>query len=241
MSFKKECSVIALPTNEADENCLLISYSNGLMSKNTNKQYFTQSYLANELRMTSHHLYVLLHDESKIGDFWKKGTWFLDLLKCVRQAGDKTIISPNDRLIIATTNTLGVVDEELSKTMGGDVERRLPQLSDVFIDEFINSFNSAQPITKISVDFIKFKRCVKCKAPYLIYVCTCGEQDNFEYYEQLKISRDNKITITKAKNSWTREEYTTGLIELNIAIVKYVMDGNRLGDFDVLKWIEENI
>lgn len=207
MSFKRECSVITLPTREADENCLLFANNNGLMSKNTHKNYFTQSYLTNELRMSSHHLYVLLHDESKIGSYWEKGTWFLDMFNVARQAGDRTIVSPNDKQIIATTDKeVNYIDNDLSKSMGGEVKRRTPRPTDAFIDKFIESFNSKKPVTKVSVDFIKFKRCVKCKAPYLIHICTCGEQDNFEYYEHLKIGRDNTITITKAKDNWNRDE-----------------------------------
>lgn len=250
MSFKRECSIITLPTREADENCLLVADVNGLMSKNIHKQYFTQTYLRDSLKITSHHLYVLLYDESKIGFFWEKGTWILDLFNNIRQAEDRTIISPNDRQIIATTDkAVNYVDDELSKSMRGEIRRRISVPTDTFIDEFIESFNSKKPITKVLVDFIKHRRCVKCKAPFLVYTCTCGEQDNFEYFEHLKISRDNTINIMglKSKENLTREE----AIELIKDAVAESLDWSKANDnihsFAIIegrflnKWIEDKL
>lgn len=33
--------------------------------------------------------------------------------------------------------------------------------------------------------FLEYRRCVKCKKDYVNYLCSCGEQDNYEYYKKL--------------------------------------------------------
>ena len=210
-TVKRKCRVVMLPTEKA-------SFLYERTDLNTLHLGDDIVYNHDQLRV-NRHLYILSDDEIKEGDWYiHKQVSELRVVQCVG-----IHIPMGAKKIIATTDTVGVVDKQLSKSMGGDVERRLPQPSDSFIQKFIEAYNNGKPIENVMVDYEK--------STYDDWIKTGEAQPEFK----LKVnSKDNTNSISKVKDSWSREEIVELLNKL------YYTDLHEVGGkFD--KWIEENL
>jgi hypothetical protein len=136
------------------------------------------------------HLYITSDDELKDGD------WCYDVeLKQIDKYSNTwcELAKQNARKIIATTDTLGFVDEALSKSMGGEVQRRLPSPSENFIKAYIEAHNNGNAIEDVLIEVEEIKG-------DLGIILSLTNEDF-----KLKL-KDNNIIINKIKIEYTRED-----------------------------------
>lgn len=211
MNLKRKCQIILSNTDRKENS--IIQFGQSLRSTLGN---------LSEMVVKRNHLYILSDDKIKTGD------WVLDL-------NDNSIfqiqIQPNTiinkyKKIIATTN-LSLAKQVFHKdsTPTNNYSYVLPQPSPQFIQKFIEEWNKDNKITEIMVDYWCGEQ--NCN-------CTTREQDCFRAKQNLipKVDKNNQITITKVKDSWSREE----VIELLLSLNK-----DKPGNFDCSAWISENL
>jgi hypothetical protein len=130
-------------------------------------------------------IYITSNEEIKEGDWY-----YNERLNKVFQAIAKSGYNTTDKefKIIAST----------------DLSLELPQLSKEFIEKFIESYNNGNPIVDVLVEHSPKDCCgghIKS---------TCSEKNNCANKIQLKISKDNTITIKKKEETWD------GIFNLNL-------------------------
>ena len=223
MSFKKT-KVVMLSTNEkAKFNDLVIHPIGGLLV-----QFKFQN-----CTEVAQHLYFLSDEEIKEGD------WGISKLNEIVQF-KKNYESTLYKKIIATT------DKSLSKTIkssyvqfGDNVEETriefLPQPSQSFIEKFVEEYNKGNVITEVMVEYETITKRYGS--------CSIGEGVTMNV-EQLKVSKDNTITIRKVKDSWNRDEVIELLKSRESHIdchtySKQFIDKQDYRELD--KWIQENL
>ena len=173
-----------------------------------NKQLtIVNSTFAINCELQSQHLYIISDDEIKEGD------WFINLFNNVIVQAHNWIYVSTCKKIIATTDTsLEIVSKGINP-----VYEKLPQPSQQFIEQYIESYNKGKVITDVLVEL---------KSSGLHY-----------FNEDLRINpKDNTIIIKKLKDSWNREEVIELMKKYCIDIHRYTINSN---DFN--KWIEENL
>lgn len=234
MSFKRT-KVVMLPT-EKSSDIILRTRDNVIHQR----KYYGTAW--EDMGDVYQHLYFLSDDGIKEGDWVLLannsivkavvGKYELDTIIGFNTGIGNVVkrFSKSDRKIIATTDkNLIWLDKseknpELARPNG--LWKCLPQPSEGFIQKFVDSYNSRNPITEVMVeyDFIR------------------GVGTEFGYkssdIDSLKINpKDNTITTRKVKDVWTRDEvvdlfnkmYSTDIIDANVKRI----------DFD--KWVEENL
>lgn len=221
MSFKK-CQVVMLSTNEKANSVSDLILFKGKLRKCSAGGEFRR--LLSE-GGTAYSLYILSDEEIKKGDWvcdgsdepyqWTKG----DVEDCLYNLDAKDY--KGCKKIIATTD----------KSLGADYNGafgglgKSPQPSQSFIEKFVEEYNKGNVIIDVMVEYETITKRYGS--------CSIGEGVTMNV-EQLKVSKDNTITIRKVKDSWSREE-----VEEKIRQGAYVILNGSLGDFD--KWIEENL
>lgn len=222
MSTFKKTKVVLLTTNE---KASLKLGQNGLLVNNT---------LGYDAHFTNQHLYFLSDEEIKEGD------WCVDKHKVVFKqetdkifsefTGSKKIIATTDKsLIINSIYGVDSFDTSIFSGSGKSEIVKLPQMfnlpqpSQSFIEKFVEEYNKGNQITEVLVEY---------------------EVDDgyMEVKSYLKVnSKDNTITIRKAKDIWNREEvvlfaekYARMVQEKEIQLNGYKAIHNH-------KWIEENL
>lgn len=212
MSFKRT-KVVMLPTNEKAKKGDLLLHKEVLMIAPI------------PLGKNALHLYFLSDDEIKEGDWW------IDLLenRIFQVTEEDVIVAKADGLphnefkkIIATTDKSLVVSKDTGIV---GIEYNLPQPSEGFIQKFVDSYNSSKPITEVN-------------AEYEIDIMKASDPKfDLEPFEKLKVDpKDNTITIKKLKDTWTRDEVVTLILQSNLD--SHVA---REGEFDIMHWIAENL
>jgi hypothetical protein len=181
MSTYKKHKVVLLATKERAPIALgkndLMVYDNYLHStiQNKNDDFINQ------------HLYILSDEEIKEGD-WAYAYEKKEICKHVSLKhfgiGDGAFLK-----IIATTDIslikIQTVVDNKSLTISGNLE--LPQIPQLFIEEYVKSYNSGKPIEWVEVEYI------------------IRDFDNKELV--LKIDAvDNLVFIKTAKDNYTRKE-----------------------------------
>lgn len=133
--------------------------------------------------------------------------------------------------IIATTNEdLGYGDE-----YGAFYQLPIPS------NEFLKKYCELGGIDEVLVEYELKRRCVKCKKEKIGYLCECGEDSNYEYFEKLKVASDNTISINPVKESWSREEVIELFKKLQYEMAQQII-GNRGEDRIIpVDWIRENL
>ena len=95
-----------------------------------------------------------------------------------------------------------------------DKSLSLPSPSPAFVQAYIKDYNAGNPITEVMVEYLEN--------------CYQDEPDRLELY----VDKNNCITITKVKDSWTREEV--------IALCRDCFDNScKYSSFK--EWIKENL
>jgi hypothetical protein len=132
-----------------------------------------------------------------------------------------SIIEHKGKHYIQTENGYREILATTDKSLG------LPSPSDGFIRKFIEKYNAGTPITKVMVEYEEY--------PITTYGMSDGEP---ETDTRLKVDKDNCITITSIKETWTREE-----VEKVIhAICGTMYKANTLyAPHTVQEWIDQNL
>ena len=208
--MKKSAQVVMLPTNEKAE----IGFLTQKGKERGHLVHFDRP-MPNILDSENQHLYFLSDEEIKEGDYVIE-----DIGGVVYGPIDRESIVENPKKIIATTDTSLRLTEIVKEDDSIEFPyiTSLPQPSQSFIQKFVEEYNKGNVITEVLVEY---------------------EVDDgyMEVKSYLKVnSKDNTITIRKAKDSWSREE----VIELLHRRMEYTFGG----DYDKSttdKWIEENL
>ena len=194
MNLKKKAQVLLLPTDKA-EGCLLKGL--GTLQRFPDK-YFTKEYLI-ETKRTSHHLYIV--DDSEI----KEGDWCLAVLTNtlfqVKEIDSSTreiyylqfgILCPkrNAKKVIAST------DKSLD----------LPSPSEQFIQKYVESYNKGIIISEVMVEWETFQNMEVYKSKTNTKRDYIDVSGNVYNDEKLKVDSKNQVTITRCKESYSKEE-----------------------------------
>jgi len=180
----KECNVVMLPTEKA-ENCILLHKKVTYAVHHPGK-FFTQAYLR-ESDAISMHLYAISNEKPVVGD------WIIEYQPRnsqgeVHRIDNEWTLAPDiQRKIIAST----------------DSSLNLPIISREFIDLFIERYNANTPIIKVMVEYEEYM------TEGWIPTYNNPDNNNLERSAELDIRpklTDNAINIKSIKDSWTREE-----------------------------------
>lgn len=196
----------------------------------------------NQSRFESQHLYFLSDEEIEKGDWCLldrnvgQSTGYV-VLQCVEadvENGEYTFKEDGNLFttgrcekIIATTDTSLYHRDFESNT---NCDSLYPQPSQQFIEKYIESYNTGNPITEVLVEYEQIQD------PILSFP---SKLDIFKF----KINPDNTINIREKKDSWNREE----VIELLKKLVTDCNDNEELcthynGEYRELNnWIKENL
>lgn len=185
-----------------DKKAPILSYLN-----NETLLWFPDDYWSNK-NLTKRHLYILSNEEIKNGDNMEPGEWYIN-------TWNNSEPFKNDNL-----DNNGYCKKIIAAT---DKSLNLPGLSQEFVEEFINSWNSKELIQQVNVE---------CEKKWNTYIDEDIADSTFDYY--FKIDNFNQITISKIKESWNREEVT----ELIYSAMKS-RAYTSLTEFN--DWVEENL
>jgi hypothetical protein len=116
----------------------------------------------------------------------------------------------------------------------------LPEPSPAFIQKYISEYNKGNIITEVNVEVEN--NCISCNNTGKIYNHSGSISiDCVNCFLQLKVDSNNCITITKVKDSYSREEVKQLLLDCCGEVS--ASDGKLLGKtpVELYKWIEENL
>lgn len=203
-----------LSTDEkASNNGLVINPSTDQIQYNdtiTRKgaEYYT------EVGFTYNHIYITSNEDIKEGDWCIQNRNYLCKITCNQDRTQQGL-----KKIIATTDNLTFDD--------GYNSWFIPSPSDGFIKKFIERYNAGTPITKVMVEYEEY--------PITTYGMSDGEP---ETDTRLKVDKDNCITITSIKETWTREEVEKVIHTICGTMYK----ANTLyAPHTVQEWIDQNL
>jgi hypothetical protein len=227
-TVKRECMVMLLPTEKATAKNIPFHLGNdGKLRLN-----YTSTLSPFEKQF---HLYILSNDKPQIGD------WYIDDTNTIRKAvtADKDYWDrrPNYFKIIATTDTSLVL--LIPDPIIGKAPTHFPQPSPQFIQKYVELYNRGEVIERVMVDY------------EIVPDFESRDRDNDGQIfnglkkEQLKVDKNNYITITKIKDSLLdlcrnnpdlREELKQLLLSLSpkvVSIPDFPKDGQ---DFEKVEW-----
>ena len=180
------------------------------------------------------HLYILSDEEIKENEFdklLKQGLYFESSNgKIITNSRVKTI-GIYKKIIATTDKSLNInLGKEYHPfdTQGGLLCTRLcpfPHPSQSFINKFVEKWNSNTPIKFVNVE----------------YDCDHSQMPN-KVIDVLKVDKNNEITITPIKDSWSREEVIALLTKSMKECEEYELFNHWCGEYRNLnKWLEENL
>lgn len=136
---------------------------------------------------------------------------------------DKYYIQSNDGYneVLATTDS-SLKIKKFESGVFSNLEYNLYQPSPQFIQAYIEAYNASNPIVDVMVEYEE------------------DEPADGYKYETIKIDKNNYITITKCKDSWSREEVVALLSDLNIDINR-TSGGLAFGEAGLYRWINQHL
>jgi hypothetical protein len=169
------------------------------------------------------HLYITSNDEIKEGDFY-----YDPIANCIRQCEDEkrekllnVAKHLGNKKIIATTDTSLKI---ITGMVGSGTGVPLPQPSESFIKAYIEAYNNGNVIEDILIEVEE-----------IIVQDAFRRRPDYNTY-RIKL-KDNNIIIGKVKDSWTREEVHSLMMEAWIR-----GEADKSMDYTVREnWIEENL
>ena len=190
----KKAQVIILPTKKESD----------IWSHKGRKLYYQQANFNDVEDEIRYNLYITSDDKIESGDWCaiidKTSNLYgqFEQHKGSHSRNDQwgKIIATSDRCIIQTKKIVG--RDEIGNLYNSIF---LPQLSQEFIEEYIENYNKGKIIVDVSVEY-------NCKTiqTYPRSGRDCGGNEVYEYIENIKINEDNTIHIKLPKDSWTRKE-----------------------------------
>lgn len=163
------------------------------------------------------HLYIVNDDEIKLGDYY--------YCKPARSVEYGIIKCDSERLVQLCKDfkhesfkVIATTDLELNK-------QGIPKPSESFVKKFVDKYNKSEIIADILVEWQDIY--------YETPAGTC-----YDEYHGPKVSFQNEITIHPIKNSWTREEVESLLINFSsdFSLTSSKSDSNYVNE-----WIENNL
>lgn len=224
-NVKKKSKVVMLPTEKAGAGSLIINeyaHMNKSMWKQlTGNAYFTQEYLKS-IPAKSFHLYITSDETPKDGDWVTTPNPQIPI-----ELVTKNTYLPHynkKRKIIATTDS-----SLMHLSNNGRVGYPLPQPSPQFIEKYIEAYNADNPIVDVMVEYETKHEFIKLGI---------GPK-KFLPRTLLKVDKNNFITITKCKESWSRDEVEC-LLKKSF-IDRFDAEENQANNWTLDKWIEDNL
>jgi hypothetical protein len=208
--MKLKRNVVMLPTNDK-ANLFINNINSPLLYDNNSTLHRVL------LRGRYHHIYITSDEEIKEGDWCIQNGNYLCRITCNQDRTQQGL-----KKIIATTDNLTFDD--------GYNSWFIPSPSDGFIKKFIERYNAGTPITKIMVEYEEW--------PVLERITGTEASFRTVVKKPLKVDKNNCITITSIKETWTREE-----VEKVIhAICGTMYKANTLyAPHTVQEWIDQNL
>lgn len=241
--LKEKAQVIMLPTKDLTN----ISKSNQL-----GLAYMKEPCTIHTEYISNQHLYIVSNEKIKGGDYAisdnrtlrkivgdnhsaSQGTYSY---KFANKEGWKKIIATTDTSL---TNIKGEFNfDKIPSEM--PVESSLPQPTQEWIENYIKEYNKGNVITDILVEYEK--------TSYTNRFTNVNKNgvlnpDKWGNYTNLKISKDNTITIHPIKDSWSREEVEELCRKAvrdncNLPISQQPYSFKEVKELEN-KWIEENL
>ena len=237
-TVKRKCDVVMLATKN----------KSSIRKTNTTEKLYEDTVKFHYGDYLNQHLYILSSEEIKEGD------WFYDsALNKISQATKKDDINWFNELnpegikvckkIIATTNNnislnLGKEYHE-SPVQGGQLYTRLkpyPQPSPQFIAKFIESYNKGIPIVEILVEYEEF---VSIPIEHLLTGSDVEIECRKHPVLMPKVDKNNTITISKVKESWSREEVKNLIREYANQWCSLFNEQEK--EREIENWVEQNL
>lgn len=207
--IKKKCSITMLPTEKARKI--------GLYS-NSNELVLTHDKLASI--PVYQELYILSDEEIKPSE-WYVNTNVLFKADDKFDSGNNPNVNKNNKRVLATTDNSLTIEGYDSSDESANVKIKLPQPSPQFVETYIKSFNKGNIISEVMVE----------------YECYGFVTKTHEDLFRVKTDSNNFISITKIKNSWSREE----VISLIKNALTHFMPMNNHLEEEEDSWIEQNL
>lgn len=229
MSFKS-AKVVMLPTN--NKSTIFLSDDKTSISRTQ------QGNISNN----AVHLYILSDDEILSDEEIKEGDWCIDtrldksnhLIRWNKQDEEDGFFFSAKKIIAATDKHLLLHDNNINNKcfgtqLSGKCTHTLPQISQQFIEKYIEEYNKGNVIIDVMVEYEEVMK---------IKTFPNGMLEKSERTKELELKvnpKDNTITIKKIKDSWNRNE----VVEL---IQKLEKDGADYFGQDFLEiWIKDNL
>lgn len=239
--LKEKAQVILLPTE--NKSNLILNESLNILGDNN---YFSKLAVKLNSYINYYHLYIVSDEEIKEGDWYLSQTYpsskinkYLSQKPCKFTDEDKKIIEENNFQNI-TFKIIATTDASLNSKKLNENSYQLkyktiylPQPSQGFIEKYIKEYNKGNIITDILVEY---NDCTQ--------LCAC-QNENIECQyplckqKQLRVSKDNTITIHPVKDTWSREEVEQLLFKYAEEEHAWFSNKSEINSFN--KWIEENL
>lgn len=178
-------------------------------------------------------LYITSDDEIKDGDYCMSININSKLHKPFKCVNKEAFINPeflnsvdakDVKKIIATT------DKSLIPLFCKTQTKNIPQISQSFINQYIESYNKGNVITEVTVEYEEYMK-----------QGIFNKGDDTHYFD-VKINPDNTINIKLIKDNYSREEVIILLQNVIKDSYSYELEEHHGGDYrNLKKWIEENL
>jgi hypothetical protein len=236
---KLKRQVVMLPTNQrlVNKGDLVLGHGHNMFVASGNMR--PNSLIADYYK--SQHLYITSDEEIKEGD------WYIDDTNTIRQSvtsdGDywsrrkdyKKIIATTDKSIAVQKDSITICSGKSRINTYPTEKTIIPSPSPEFVQAYIKAYNAGKPITEVMVEYEE--SCCDIRVQGGVNSPDCCHK----HAVQLKVDSNNCITITKVKDSWTREEV------INI-LHKYLDDSStkneafhKILEEQLNQWIEQNL
>jgi len=249
MNLKRKCQVILLPTDDKYGSSIMLGVMPNVATLTKDVLNDTHDWMKFG---KSQHLYILSDEKIEEGDWFYYPKSYKNINLCnLRDYKYLTDKCNNNWLAESCKKIIAATDKSLN----------LPEPSPEFIQKYIEAYNSGNPIIEVVVEYIyknkvTFGNCIykEINRDGSYYELINGEVEKTLSIKELesygitmyepKVNKSNQISITKVKDSWSREEVS----DLILKIIKEISYGNDYllehysGDFkDAKKWISENL
>lgn len=181
-NVKKKCKAHLLPTEK--ESGLLLDWDNKLFE-------WTKRTISKNHYHKNVELYFTSDEQIKEGD------WYIINNQSISKYDGHFTLGVDCKKIIATNDSsLTIKRDAFVMGIGKlEFESRLPQPSPEFIEAYIEAYNSGNPIIAVMVEYEE-------GTTTLDYSFPRSAKQNYI----LKVDKNNHITITKCKESWSKSE-----------------------------------
>ena len=215
--MKKKCKIVMIPTEDKSDIFLIGDW----------KKLFFRPNLRDNSKFDSdeayQHLYIISDEIICPGDYYCTISGNEGILQCSCKEEANDLADVWKKIIASTAPDL------MFKFNDGSGFYSTPQPSDSFIQKYIEEYNKGNVITEVMVEYEEH----------------ISAWVGNEIISELKVSKDNTITIKKVKDSWNREE-------VEELCSKAYIDGHDEGGSNVsgptmsnkcsnYEWIKENL